>query len=90
MNTFMKTTYGVNAAKTQMKLQCNNLKQYLDKSSLLILYDFLTNSYAQFCVISWRRGDTTMIQSRKVSIRVINLTDNKKQKNITFSNSAIC
>ena len=58
------------------------MKQYLDKSSLLILYHSLINSYVQYCVISWCHGNITMIQKlQKVSTKAINLINTKKQKN---------
>ena len=72
------------------KLRCsyhviNKVKQYLDKSSLLILYHSLINSYVQYCVISWCRGNVSMIQKlQKVSTKTINLIDTKKQKNNVF------
>ena len=49
------------------KLRCsyqviNKVEQYLDKSSLLIGYHSLINSYVKYCVISWCHGNITMIQ----------------------------
>ena len=68
------------------KLRCsyhviNKEKQYRDKSSLLTLYHFLSNSYVQYCVISWCHGNITMIQKfLKVLTKAINLINSKKQK----------
>ena len=60
----------------------NKVKQYLVKSSLLALYHSLSNSYVQYCVISWCHSNVYMIQKlQKVSTEPINLINTKKQKN---------